>query len=417
MNLILKIIQGPNAGAEIALIEGVNVKLGRSDECDIVLADQTLPDVACEIEVGSDRVMLLLPGGGQEHLEPLHVKLFETTAIAVGPADAPWGALVWPDKETDVPVVEETINESKEEKSRFRKLQWSVLIVLILVVILEFALWFFWPYLNGHVVKLRAYCHAKYEAWTADKMEQAAQPVRRQTLEELAKAYQVDCVLPPQDSEEKTILKGNLKTRSDRLKLTATAYAIQPGCVLELTDDESLKRAAEELLNMLTEGNLKLDSAENRQMALSGHLKSVEELHRILTAIKTDIPHVEKIDCSKVEIAPPPVVEASPHLPVQPVPKSTIGTEPEKPEKTEEKEPEVAQAVQAVQAPPVAEEKSPSLPNLPVVGVLTVPYPCLVLRNGSRVIEGAEFNGYIVSKISEEVILLKNGDTTLEWRP
>ena len=63
MNLILKIVQGPNAGAEVALIEGVNVKLGKSEECDIVLNDQTLPDVVCEIEVGTERVMMLLPGG------------------------------------------------------------------------------------------------------------------------------------------------------------------------------------------------------------------------------------------------------------------------------------------------------------------------------------------------------------------
>ena len=34
----------------------------------------------------------------------------------------------------------------------------------------------------------------------------------------------------------------------------------------------------------------------------------------------------------------------------------------------------------------------------------------------SRIVEGAEFNGYIVSKISEEAVLLKHGDTTLEWR-
>ena len=103
MNLILKIVQGPNAGAEVALIEGVNVKLGRSDECDIVVADQTLPDVACELEVGSEKVMLLLPGGGQERLEPLRVKVFETTAIAIGPADAPWGNLIWPSPEDEKP--------------------------------------------------------------------------------------------------------------------------------------------------------------------------------------------------------------------------------------------------------------------------------------------------------------------------
>jgi hypothetical protein len=31
--------------------------------------------------------------------------------------------------------------------------------------------------------------------------------------------------------------------------------------------------------------------------------------------------------------------------------------------------------------------------------------------------EGAEFNGYVVSKISEDMVLLKQGETVLEWRP
>ncbi len=433
MNLILKIVQGPNAGAEIALIQGVNVKLGRSDECDIILTDQTLPDVACEIEVGAERVMLLLPGGGQERLDPLHVKLFETTAIAVGPADAPWGALVWPDPNEKEPEEEPEVEEKPEEKPRFRKLQWAVLILLILVVILEFGLWFFWPYLSGPVEKLRTYCHNKYEEWTADELELAAQPVRKQTLAELAKAYEVDSVLPPPHSSAKPVLRGNLKTRADRLKLTASAYDIHPGCVLELTDDESLKNSAEELLNMVAEGALKLETAENRQLALSGHLKNTEELTRILTAIKADMPHVEKIDCSKVEIDPPPapatpknlpvVSRNSSDIPVQPVPKITIRTETNKDEKEEQakkekKEPEVTQPAQVAKPEPVAEEALPPMPKqLPVVGILTSPFPCLVLRNGSRVMEGAEFNGYTVTKISEDVVLLKHGDTIVEWRP
>ena len=37
MKFLLKIVQGPNAGAEIALVEGVRVTLGSADACDIVL--------------------------------------------------------------------------------------------------------------------------------------------------------------------------------------------------------------------------------------------------------------------------------------------------------------------------------------------------------------------------------------------
>ena len=428
MNLILKIVQGPNAGAEIALIQGVNVKLGRSDECDIILTDQTLPDVACEIEVGAERVMLLLPGGGQERLDPLHVKLFETTAIAVGPADAPWGTLVWPDPNEKEPEEEPESEEKPEEKPRFRKLQWAVLIVLVLVVILEFALWFFWPYLKAPFEKVRAYCQAKYEEWTADEMELAAEPVHRQTLDELAKAYEVEAVVPPPHSSAKPVLRGNLKTRAERLKLTATAYDIHPGCVLELTDDESLRKAAEELLSMLAEGALKLEAAENRKLALSGHLKSVEELQKFLG--NSLISRLEKIDCSKVEVEPPPappardlpvVAPVAPGISVRPVPKITIRTEPEKDENADAKEEKAEKAEKETKAEPedkaLQEAAAAPVSQLPVVGILTSPFPCLVLRNGARVMEGAEFSGYVVSKITEDMVLLKHGDTVLEWRP
>ena len=47
MNVLLKIVQGPNAGAEIALAEGMTVSLGKGDSCDILLADLSLPEVAC----------------------------------------------------------------------------------------------------------------------------------------------------------------------------------------------------------------------------------------------------------------------------------------------------------------------------------------------------------------------------------
>ena len=47
--MLLKIVQGPNAGAEVVLAEGMTLSLGKGDACDILLADQSLADVACEL--------------------------------------------------------------------------------------------------------------------------------------------------------------------------------------------------------------------------------------------------------------------------------------------------------------------------------------------------------------------------------
>ena len=94
MGFLLKIVEGPNKGAEIALVEGVSVTLGKGDDCDIVLADPTLPDAPIAIEASGAAVTL-----DGERVEPLHVKTVGATSLAVGPADSAWGELVWPQNE------------------------------------------------------------------------------------------------------------------------------------------------------------------------------------------------------------------------------------------------------------------------------------------------------------------------------
>ena len=93
MNFVLKIVEGPNRGAEIALVEGVAVTLGKGDECDIVLADSTLPEEPLSIEANGDAVSV-----NGEQVEQFAVKTLGATSFAVGPADAPWGELKWPAK-------------------------------------------------------------------------------------------------------------------------------------------------------------------------------------------------------------------------------------------------------------------------------------------------------------------------------
>ena len=421
MNLILKIVQGPNTGAEIALIEGVNVKLGKSDECDIVLADQALPEVACEIEVGSERVMLLLPGGGQERLEPLHVRKFETTAIAVGPADTPWGELVWPEPEAEpaeAPKQEEPVEKEKPQPQRKASRLYIILIVVVaLFILLEFLLWLFWPQIS----KLREHSQSSCGSGKKGKSNDESQLMQAKSIEELAAAYKV-AVLP--NGEDGKLLKGNLEKCVDRLRLTAEAYSIMPGITIDLSDDETLKRSSTELIDMLTEGALRVVNAKNRELTLAGRLKDISEMERVLEAIKNDVKHIDKIDCSQVEIIPQ-VTDNQVHV---------IAVAKRDDSEHKKAETVAAEAAEAksegvaitvpeivveptVEVTPVMKVTQPSLDSLPIVGVVTTPYPYLVFRNGSRVVEGAEFNGYVISKIGEDVILLRKGDETLEWRP
>ena len=105
MNWLLKIVEGPLKGAEVALVDGRRVSLGSDDACDIVVGDAALAAQACELDVSGTGVTVLTPDGAATALKPFEVRTFGTTAFAVGPVDQPWGDLVYPPPEApDAPV-------------------------------------------------------------------------------------------------------------------------------------------------------------------------------------------------------------------------------------------------------------------------------------------------------------------------
>ena len=69
MSAMVKIVRGMNAGAEAALVDDIAVTLGKGDDCDIILADPTLPDAPLTIESRATGVFV-----DGERLEPFHVK-------------------------------------------------------------------------------------------------------------------------------------------------------------------------------------------------------------------------------------------------------------------------------------------------------------------------------------------------------
>ena len=61
--------------------------------------------------------------------------------------------------------------------------------------------------------------------------------------------------------------------------------------------------------------------------------------------------------------------------------------------------------------------KSTPTPKMPIAGILTVPYPCLVLNDGTRAMEGARFGEFTIEKIKPDSITVRGADGTFEWRP
>ena len=299
MSFLLKIVEGPNRGAEIALVEGVAVTLGKDDACDIVLADPTLPDEPLSLEASASGV-----AAGGEPLAPFAVKTLGSTSFAVGPADAPWGPLEWPAKETEgrevetpqaegqatdgaekpaIPAVpERPETPAKPARTKRRGLGCLVLAAVLLAALLALA----WSF-RGSIARF-----AGNSGGTGAAGDAGAAGPGPATLEDLAGRLG----LALEDGK----IRGNFATRRERLAATAELYAAQPGVELDLSDDESFRTACEDALFTLTEGSLKVASATNRILALSGTSPSPDALARTLASLRSDLPKLRDVDASGV---------------------------------------------------------------------------------------------------------------------
>ena len=411
MNFILKIVEGPNKGAEIALVEGVAVTLGKGDSCDIVLADATLPEEPVSLEPVAGGVSV-----SGEVLAPFHVKTLGATSFAAGPADAPWEALVWPKREeqeardekrneasspeaSDIPPSEKVAADSGGKKHRGGCCGCIVAIILLLLAVAAVA-WFFRadPRLEEVRSKVTGLCDkavAEFSGTTetpkADEGAVATEPAVNPAADLAAIAAKYGLVFEGTDGTAK--ISGNLRTRRERLSATAEAYAAQPGVELDLSDDESLRTASEDALFTLTEGALKVRAATNRVVALSGVSPSPTALKKTLEALNADLPKLRAVDVTGVTVG-------------------SMGRG-----VSEATGDSRQDAASAYALPRPAPRKTAQAPSLPVCGILTTPYPCLVLKDGARIMEGATIGGSVILKIEADSVLLTNSAGRVTWKP
>ena len=409
MNFLLKIVEGPNKGAEVALVEGVAVTLGKGDDCDIVLADPTMPDEPLPLQATADGVT-----AGGAALEPLHVMTIGATSIAVGPADAPWGELVWPGKEPAKPEGEEAegdrpedgggesqkseegadeVSDKEKPATQRRHGCLGCLVVLLVAVLALCALAWFHRKKSKEVckigyAKIRETCSGWGLKWEflEEKPAETAEVAEKPSLDLVAARYDVEL------TEEGGVAKlaGNFKTRRERLAATAEAYAVQPGVELDFSDDESLRASAEDALFTLTEGALRLSAATNRFLKIVGRSPSAAALKKTLKALDADMPKLNGVDVTGVAFGHVPGSHGSAE--------SAAGG--------------LYQRTKDAKA-----KKHDATPSLPVCGILTTPYPCLITRDGRRYHEGAALGDSVIVKIGADSVVLTNSTGRFTWKP
>ena len=419
MNYLLKIVQGANAGAEIALAEGT-VTFGSSDSCDIVLADSSLAAEAFAIETTDTGVNLKeLPDGEAKKIDLYTLFSFGNSSFAVGENGAAWPELKSPepppppeqpaaDTETDSsastppspsdtppstdgeprPATEEP--RPTEGKRSSRRSCLGCLLVLVLLLVF-FAIGYFLALRYGRIWESVPFVRENLDTPAAENDTPAAESESpADTLAAWAATNGV--VVSEKDGE--TVISGNFAKRADRLAFAQDAYERDANLILDLSDDETLKSGVEEVLFVLTEGRTKLVVATNRVVKLAGRARSRDELLHTVAAICTDVNRVRVVDDTAVAC--------------------DDGKRTDAPTRYQ------ALSSQAARKHPfITPAPKPGMPEpkCPVAGVILMPYPCLVLRDGSRAAEGSMVGEFKVEKIEADKVTLKRGEETVTWKP
>ena len=384
-----------------------------------MLADNTLPDASISIEASENGVTV-----DGEPLDPFAVKTLGATSFAVGPSDAPWGELKWPAKaesrrsevesseedrgngrgamddsrakndasHASSPASDDDATPAEGKKGKRGGCCGCLLLLVLLILVLAGLAWFY-------RAAIKDFCDSKgYDihsvsniisvVTSSDKTEKP-NLVEKVTLASVAARYGLQF----EERAGYAKITGNLKTRGERLRATAEAYEARPGVELDISDDESFRTAAEDALFTLTEGALKVVSATNRVLTISGIARSPGELGYMIRALDADLPKLRKVDTEGVGFGV--------------VPKRRMARYGGREEMPVDDVPVVTRPV----------PKKATSPSLPVCGILTKPYPCLVMRDGTRVLEGASVGGNIILKIDADAVTVTNSTGRFTWRP
>ena len=277
-----------------------------------------------------------------------------------------------------------------EGKRSSRRSCLGCLLVLLLLLVF-FAIGYFLALRYGRVWESAPFVHDKLDATAAESDSPA---VESESPADVLAAWAATNGVAVSEKDGETVLSGNFAKRADRLNFAQDAYERDANLILDLSDDETLKSGVEEVLFVLTEGRTKLVVATNRVVKLAGRARSRDELLHTVAAICTDVNRVRVVDDTAVAC--------------------DDGKRTDAPTRYQ------ALSSQAARKHPfVTPAPKPGMPEpkCPVAGVILMPYPCLVLRDGSRAAEGSMVGEFKVEKIEADKVTLKRGEETVTWKP
>ena len=242
-----------------------------------------------------------------------------------------------------------------------------------------------WPQVARFRAEVESAVQGQWGRWFGTARPASAPVAKGPTLPELAAQHGLALV----ETNGVRQLAGNVRRRTERLAIRALALADDPSVQFNLTDDETLRASADELLFVVTEGALKATAASNRVVTLAGYAPSAAKLERALRALAADVPGIERVETKAVQVGGP-------------APAGTVAAE-------------VTPDVPKGGRPRAGQERKRTVE--PIAGILMHPYPCVVLRTGLRLAEGAQIGTATIVRIEADRLILRDGKTEFAWRP
>ena len=242
-----------------------------------------------------------------------------------------------------------------------------------------------WPQVARFRAEVESAVQGPWGRWFGRARPASALVAKGPTLPELAVQHGLALV----ETNGVRQLAGNVRRRTERLAIRALALADDPSVQFNLTDDETLRASADELLFVVTEGALKATAASNRVVTLAGYAPSAAKLERALRALAADVPGIERVETKAVQVGGP-------------APAGTVAAE-------------VAPDAPKGGRPRAGQERKRTVE--PIAGILMHPYPCVVLRTGLRLAEGAQIGTATIVRIEADRLILRDGKTEFAWRP
>ena len=467
MPKILKILTGPQEGAELELDVGIALRIGTDDSNDIVLVDAMAPAQALELVMEGDDVSVtaaaerlfagdaVLPVGEKTILPDYTILTIGSTRCAVGDADKPWPPLRWipldvllaektqpkEDEKTEEPKQPEQeeaplsreqvekLDELQSQKRAKRGRGFAMISWLLLILICAAGMWF----TGRHVWNLAAPKNAE-----TVEISENAHKTRLEKLREKAEA--LNLTLEEDEDGNLTRISGNVPKTSQRTSIEQIVKYDCPNVVCEMTDDETLARSVKELVWGLTEGRLKLVGLKDRVAKLMGMTNNEEEWKTIVDNIRHDVPRLATVESDVVfaDVMAAKLREAlaqtgfhDVRVEILPGELQFVGYAPKENRQTfikllEEavkyfpENARLSNLVKWKEENMVVDGETPVEPKvrqLPITGIVVHPYPCVILADGQRLGKGSMVGGYTIDDISLTEVSLSKEDERLTWRP